>query len=258
VISFLWGSLAFPQDHEVKNIPLAVLALVLLVIGITSLSLSSSDFIKNLGKSKQPNEHINTEDESSPLLKEPEPQQSKFRPLIGLGCALVLGCLNGSMMVPLRFTPKEASGINYIVSFGIGVLAVTPVFGLLYFLIRRKRPVFHVKVALIPGLITGLIWNIGNFCSIYATLYLGLTIGFPLTQLALVVSGLWGLFVFKELQGFRVILFWIGSVIILLSGAALLSLFGLLRSKYADWSGVQYCVFDLPGSDKPNKIRLAN
>jgi len=134
--------------------------------------------------------------------------------------------MNGSMMVPLRFLPKDAAGINYISSFGIGVLAVTPVCAFFYFLIKREIPVFHFKAAFIPGVLTGLLWNIGNYCSIYATLYLGLTIGFPLTQVALVVSGLWGMFAFKELSGVWTITVWWISVVILLTGAALLSLFG--------------------------------
>jgi len=230
VISFLWGALAFPKDDAVKNIPLSVLALFLLVSGIVCLSLSNSEFVKKLGKNKETKQNINEEDdryEDSPLLtqKSQEDKSSNSGKLIGLACSLILGCLNGSMMVPLRFVPKEAQGINYIVSFGIGVLIVTPVCAIVYFLARRRIPVFHYRIALIPGLITGLLWNIGNFCSIYATLYLGLTIGFPLTQLALVVSGLWGLLVFKELRGIIVILVWFASVIVLLSGAALLSLY---------------------------------
>jgi len=229
VVSFLWGALAFPSDNTVKSIPLSVVALLLLVIGIGCLSLSNSEFVKKLGQSKN-NQGINTEDEASPLLKDEEESKkansSTAKKIIGLICALVLGIFNGSMMVPLHFTPDNAKGINYIVSFGIGVLIVTPVCFVLYFVLRCKKPEFHLRVALIPGLITGLIWNVGNFCSIYATLYLGLTIGYPLTQLALVVSGLWGLLVFKELRGAIVILVWISSLIVLLSGAALLSLYG--------------------------------
>jgi glucose uptake protein GlcU len=70
----------------------------------------------------------------------------------------------------------------YLPSFGIGVAIVTPVIAFFYFLVKREMPVFHLRVALVPGLITGILWNIGNVGSIVATMYLGLTIGFPLTQ----------------------------------------------------------------------------
>jgi len=231
VVSFLWGSIVFRDP--VHSILLSVVALSLLIGGILGLSLSNSEFVKNLGNKRTSQRNINVAEDEAPLLNDDTQQAAENKApnatgkLIGLMCALVLGVLNGSMMVPLRYTPPEASGIKYIVSFGIGVMIVTPVCALFYFaIIKRQIPQLHLRVALIPGLITGLLWNVGNFCSIYATLNLGLTIGFPLTQLALVVSGLWGLLVFKELRGAMVISFWIVSVLILLGGAALLSLYG--------------------------------
>jgi glucose uptake protein GlcU len=62
--------------------------------------------------------------------------------------------------------------------------------------------------------------------SIYATLYLGLTVGFPLTQVALVTSGLWGILLFREISGAKTLIVWTLSVCVLLGGAAMLSLFG--------------------------------
>ena len=74
---------------------------------------------------------------------------------------------------------------------------MTVAFLYIYWLIFEHLPDFKLKTVMLPGMITGLLWNVGNFCSIYATYYLGLTVGFPLTQLALVVSGLWGIIAFK-------------------------------------------------------------
>jgi len=241
ITSFLWGALAFPSDNPVKNFPLSIVALMLLIIGIIGLSISDSSFIKDLGKLRKSHMDINnvestqTLDGSPLLLRSSEyrksistssKERSHKEIIIGLLCALILGVMNGSMMVPLHFTPPDATGINYIVSFGIGVLIVTPICSILYFVFRWRVPKLQVRVALLPGLITGFIWNVGNFCSIYATLYLGLTIGFPLTQLALVVSGLWGIVVFHELSGLRTLSIWTLSLLILLGGAALLALNG--------------------------------
>lgn len=242
VVSFLWGAIAFPHENKVHSIPIAATALFMLVTGILGLSLSNTPYVKNIGRSKSSGNIVGSyksqpdEGDVSPLLTQSgryvyinttvSPNQPKKRPIVGVVCALLLGIMNGSLMVPLHYVPKEAQGIVYIVSFGIGVIIVTPVIALIYFIALRKRPVFHLRVALVPGLITGLIWNIGNFGSIYATLHLNLTIGYPLTQLALVISGLWGLFVFKELSGVRTITMWVISLIVLLGGAALLALFG--------------------------------
>jgi hypothetical protein len=41
-----------------------------------------------------------------------------------------------------------------MVSFGIGVVAVTPVMAFIYFLLKREVPVFHLRVALVPGMHT--------------------------------------------------------------------------------------------------------
>lgn len=227
VVSFVWGAAVFPKDNPVHNLPLSFLALFLLVVGIAGLSLSNSPFVTG------PTTPNRKKDDENQTINEPllypddiEAKKSTAQRIIGVGCALGLALLNGSMMVPLRFTPKEAQGINYIISFGIGCIIVTPVCAVMYFAAKRTTPDFQFKVAFIPGIITGILWNLGNFFSIYATLYLGLTIGFPLTQLALVVSGLWGLLVFKELHGWKTLTVWTISLLVLLSGAALLSIFG--------------------------------
>jgi len=227
VTSFVWGAVAFPAENHINNLPLSILGLVLLVIGILGLSLSNTERVKNFGKKKEAVDSINGTERIS-LLNGEVVEEDKFkpRPIIGIACSIALGLMNGSIMVPLHYAPKDAGGMIYVVSFGIGVICVTPVVGTLYFLAMRKMPVWKVKETMIPGLITGLIWNIGNFCSIIATIHLGLTVGFPLTQLALVVSGLWGLLVFKELKGAITITVWVISLLILLGGAALLAVYG--------------------------------
>ena len=63
------------------------------------------------------------------------------------------------------------------------------------------------------GLAAGCLFSSGNFFSIYATQFLGLTIGFPLTQTALLVSGLWGLFFFKVSFFFFSRLYFLGQMI---------------------------------------------
>ena len=150
--------------------------------------------------------------------------------LLGLICALVLGVINGSLLVPTQYVPEDCQGLSYVISFAIGVAIVTIGFAPIYFAVKfiftRQLPQFHLKVAFLPGFVAGVIWNVGNVCSIQATNYLGLTIGYPLTQCALLVSGLWGMLLFKEITRIPAIILFIASAFILLGGAALLSLFG--------------------------------
>jgi glucose uptake protein GlcU len=51
---------------------------------------------------------------------------------------------------------------------------------------------FKVKETIGPGMLAGLFWAIGNYCGTYAILYLGMAIGFPLTQANIIIAGLWG------------------------------------------------------------------
>lgn len=85
--------------------------------------------------------------------------------------------------------------------------------------------------------LAGLMWNIGNWASLYALQYLGYTVGFPLTQCALLLGttrnsllnlsgGFWGIVLFKEITGVRRILLYVVSCLVLISGAILLGLYG--------------------------------
>ena len=70
---------------------------------------------------------------------------------------------------------------------------MTPVLFTGYFLLKRQVPAFHFKRTFWPGLVVGIIWNVGNVSSTLASMSpLGLTVGFPLTQCALVVGGILG------------------------------------------------------------------
>jgi glucose uptake protein GlcU len=83
-----------------------------------------------------------------------------------------------------------------------------------------------VNASLVPnpfGLFSGLIWGIANFAGLNAVALLGLAVGFPLTQLALLVSVAWGLLYFKEIKGKDKILKIVVGAIVLIAGAFLLA-----------------------------------
>ncbi|KNC52982.1 uncharacterized protein AMSG_09158 [Thecamonas trahens ATCC 50062] len=253
MISFLWGALAY--HDKVSSLPLAMVALATLLCGLVLLASLHSSLMAGVhawlgfavdDESLRPHRPGDVR-AAAPLVAAEAPAVNVSggrglddayasagggdgKPLAklvrGVVFALVLGVLNGSLMVPLRETPKRASGINYIISFSIGVVSITPLLALGYMAIMRAPLQLHWRVALGPGLLTGLLWQIGNYCSIYATLYLGLTIGYPLTQLALLVAGLWGWLYYGELpQARHVAHFWLAAIVVL-GGAALLAIAG--------------------------------
>ncbi len=75
---------------------------------------------------------------------------------------------------------------------------------------------------ILNSLIGGSIWNIGNLASLFAIMYIGLA-GFPLTQLAVLVGTVWGLFYFKEVKEKNKIVKIIVGAIVLILGAVFLS-----------------------------------
>ncbi|MEM2761123.1 MAG: GRP family sugar transporter, partial [Nitrososphaerales archaeon] len=85
----------------------------------------------------------------------------------------IAGILWGSLFVPVRlFSDLESSFFSMsftIFLIGIGILIAT----------RRFR-----KTETLTGIVSGSIWNVGNVASFLAVAALGLTVGYPLTQLA--------------------------------------------------------------------------
>jgi len=159
-----------------------------------------------------------------------ESRGAGMRSALGLACAVFIGFSNGSMLLPLSFAPPEAQGITYIISFGIGAMCITAAmlagYCAVLYLWKKPLPSFQVKVAALPALTTGLLWAGGNYCSIYATLFLGQTIGYPLVQCSLLVAGLWGIFWYKEITGRWDIAFFFIWTAVVLYGVFLLSIAG--------------------------------
>lgn len=175
VISFLWGAIVFPDDNPIKNVPFAIVALVLMLVGLSGLGLSRTEFIQNLGKirnqtpKKNKRDFYESIDEKSPLLMRPEERkQTPIRKFLGVICALVAGTLNGSLMVPLKKAPGDIQGLCYMVSFGIGVVSVTTTFAIIYFLVQyivwKHKPKFHIKYTFLPAFFSGILTTMGNIC----------------------------------------------------------------------------------------------
>ncbi|MBI2075862.1 MAG: hypothetical protein HYT72_01270 [Candidatus Aenigmarchaeota archaeon] len=61
-------------------------------------------------------------------------------------------------------------------------------------------------------------WNAASLSSLYAVSFLGFAIGVPLTQLALIISALWGVFYFKEVKGRLVYKVMLGVILLLAAG----------------------------------------
>jgi glucose uptake protein GlcU len=67
-----------------------------------------------------------------------------------------------------------------------------------------------------------------NLYSIYATLYLGLSVGWPLVQCQLLVSALWAVFYYKEVSSCASATLLVTSSLVVVAGAVMLSYFGIV------------------------------
>lgn len=143
----------------------------------------------------------------------------------GIIFACVVGVSGGSILVPMHYVTKDAGGVVFIPSFGVGVIAAAPIITAVYSF--TLEDLVYQDLYLWPcvpfGMLAGVIWNLGNALSIVGISYLGYGVAYPLMQCALVISGLWGILVFKEIKGWAVRIFALFCILVL-GGAAILTI----------------------------------
>ncbi|KAJ3424248.1 transmembrane protein [Anaeramoeba flamelloides] len=261
-VSFCWGQI---YGHEMKNTALTIVGLVLLFGGILllikvprneggaskseekirsreeekinfakskhqdqELSLSSSGNLSEENLIPKVESMVNVEDSK---MGQADPKGvkkvSNFMGWIGV---LLVGICGGSSYAPLKLAKPEYQGLMVPMSFGIGSFSAITLITII-FCIKKKLEgqkvleLFHFKICYF-ALSSGLIWCFGNICSIVTILSpLGLSIGYPLTQLAVLVSSLSGIILFKEITGKNIIYFAF-CFVFAIGGGALLGIYG--------------------------------
>ncbi len=131
----------------------------------------------------------------------------------GFLTAMLAGLIWGSQFVPVKI--GQVNPKDYFFSMTVGIFATAMVIS---FINRIK---FQNK-AVLASLLSGVIWAIGNLLAVFAIAAIGLARGLPVTQLAVLVAVLWGLFYFKEVVNTKARLQVLIGAIILLGGVAVL------------------------------------
>jgi hypothetical protein len=154
---------------------------------------------------------------------------------LGMAAGAFSGLYGGSILAPMKFCKSDTTkGTHFLISFAIGASIVNLalwIFRYMYHIAKHKSfvtayymlPSFHLRVMALPGSLAGLLWSIGNFFSLISVNYLGEGVGYPLVQTAILVAGLWGIFYFKEVNGFERISKWLLSSLLTIFGILLLS-----------------------------------
>lgn len=236
IVSFLWGVVVF--DETPANAGEAIGGVILLVVGIFIVANChelEAYITKKFGSSADKDSslisriHSDLElsiinDETIATPSNDNAKSSKNNVTLGVFYAVVTGLAGGTILVPLHFVPTLQSGFVFIPSFAVGTIVGSILLLLLtYVHDEYKFPVFHAKQAAIYGILSGVIWNLNNILTVVAIPILGFALAFPLVQLAILIGGTWGIFLFGEIKG-RTILYFYGAGILVVVGAILLSL----------------------------------
>jgi glucose uptake protein len=129
--------------------------------------------------------------------------------------SIVAGVIFGAYLLPLQIAKVES--MDFVAPMGLGILGGA----FLIWIIFRPKSSPGMRVL---SMGCGLAWNFANLGSLIAVQSLGMAVGFPLTQLALLVSIAWGVFVFKEAPLPSQKRFLALAALTLLVGAALLGI----------------------------------
>ena len=126
---------------------------------------------------------------------------------LGLTFAVLVGLFGGSVNVPSELTKSYGEtptqlGDNAFVWYR-HIMHGADRTHRLFNVIDRDADFggLHWRALTLPGLLSGTIWNLGNVCSVHANDIISFAIAQPLMQCALLVSGILGIFVFKEIAG---------------------------------------------------------
>jgi hypothetical protein len=239
LVSFAWGLVVFRE--ELRSVPLALLGAGLMVAGLWGMSYFSQPeadagrLKKGGGADKDAGDADAGDAGTGSLLPvagdapretaEGGPSPRMSRRARGLLAAVVNGAWGGSIMVPMHYAPADAQGLGYVVSFALGASAVTA--GLWVLLAcakgRGALPPLHFREMLVPGGTAGLLWSVGNIASMLTVEALGEAVGYSICQSSLLVSGLWGVFWFKEVRSTWGRGCWLGAAAATLGGILVLT-----------------------------------
>uniref|UniRef100_A0A6U0QYS8 EamA domain-containing protein n=1 Tax=Eucampia antarctica TaxID=49252 RepID=A0A6U0QYS8_9STRA len=154
---------------------------------------------------------------------------------LGILAAVFNGCWGGTTMIPMHYARSHGIwGPGYLISFACGSMFVLIMLWMVRFghhlyqtnydlaASYQALPSFHFRELSVSGIFSGLLLCIGLFSSMIAILSLGQAIGNSLVNAKVIISGLWGIFFYKEITGKEFISKWLLSAAIAVFGILLL------------------------------------
>lgn len=212
IVSFIGGLIVDPKGG-VNNLMLAILAILLVLVGIGGVTWAGHVGCESSG----------IEENIALLISQKRAGGRGVKKLSqGVIAALITGVLGGLIMMPMTQSPPAIQGLSYLPSFAIGVAIFAPVVTAIPYLSTQECPRMELRMGALPGIVSGIVWNIGNILSMLAIGIIGYTIAYPILYCGIFIAGLWGMFLFNEIRGNAAALYW-GSGFLILTGIILLS-----------------------------------
>ena len=166
-------------------------------------------------------------------------QAAPGKATLGIAAALGAGILWGTMYIPYR--KAYLTGMNplsFITFFTVGELVTMSVLAVGY---RGATPLWHelasARTLLFWLMLGGFVWVIGDLFQQYATKYVGISRGIPLSNTNQLWGLLWGVLVFHELQGgSRTVYMQVaGGSILMALGAVAIALSSAAEREHSSW-----------------------
>jgi drug/metabolite transporter (DMT)-like permease len=158
---------------------------------------------------------------------------------LGIYAALGAGILWGTMYIPYR--KAYLTGMNplsFIAFFTVGELATMTTLAVAY---RGATPLWHelvgARAVLFWLMLGGFVWVLGDLFQQYATKYVGISRGIPLSNTNQLWGLLWGILVFHELRGARqsIYLEVAGGSLLMALGAVAIALSSASAREHSSW-----------------------
>jgi drug/metabolite transporter (DMT)-like permease len=158
----------------------------------------------------------------------------------GIASALGAGLMFGSMYIPYR--KAYITGMNpltFLTYFTFGEMTTVTILAITF--LGGVGPFWHQLIAdrniLFWPLLGGFMWVIGDLFQNYATKYVGISRGIPLSNTNQLWGLLWAILVFSELHGLSssVYLEVIGGSILMALGAVAIASSSASESEYSSW-----------------------
>lgn len=244
-VAFFWGVFGPEQVRsDVLDMPLALVSLACLTVGAVVIVSSEPiarrccggdanaerhvSFIVRQASSQSYTQSFNSRPSGDGTDRAERSTGRNFA--VGMTFALSVGLFGGSVLVPMKFIPEDRGGLKTVGSFGFGAAIASQLVSLLYWKVIVRKPSYPCMpwLTLVAGILSGSTWNAGNICQIIAQsppISLGYGIAYPVNQCGMLFGGLWGIFVFSEIKGHAVLVFFSGATVLVV-GVVLLGLYG--------------------------------